>query len=153
MPNRKSLPFVASLGLVWLCCGWLGCSSGAYVSDADSRAAQGVLRVLGTEYAEFVTSHGGRPPKDQQELESFVAAHKSRITGLQEVGELFRSPRDKQPLVIYYGDSLPPTDESGFAPIARETVGVDGKMLVANTRGGVQEVSSDQLPPHLDNLN
>jgi hypothetical protein len=149
----KYLILLVALPIVGLGCSLVGCSSGGTGSNSESRAAQGVLRVLGTEYADFVLRHGGRPPKAKEELTAFISAHKSRITGLEDVEQLFQSPRDKQPLVIFYGESMPPTDESGFASIACEMSGVGGKVFVANTRGGVQELSSDQLPHHLDNLN
>jgi hypothetical protein len=104
---------------------------------------------VGIEYGRFVTEHDGRPPKDKKELAAFLDSRKGQIVGLKEVEQLFTSPRDSEPLVVFYGKSIPPADESGFPAVAREAVGDSGNLLVANTRGGVQEVALDQLPPHL----
>jgi hypothetical protein len=126
-----------------------GCGSSSNESSGDVRAAGGVLKVLGVEYSRYVAEHDGRPPADKEALVAFLAARKDRIAGLNDVQQLFVSPRDNEPLVIFYGKALPPADESGFPAVAREATGAAGKCLVANTRGGVEEVAFDQLPPHL----
>lgn len=108
-----------------------------------------MLKVLGIEYSRFADEHGGRPPADQEELTTFLNGRKGHIPGLKDVGQLFVSPRDGQPLVIFYGKALPPADDSGYPAVACEKTGVGGSRLVANTRGGVQEIAVDQVPSHL----
>lgn len=126
-----------------------GCGSSTPVPTGSVREARGVLRVLGIEYANFAAQHNDRPPADKAELVAFLESRRDHIAGLQAVEQLFVSPRDNQPLLIYYGKSMPPPDESGFPAVARELTGADGKCLVANTRGGVMEIASDQVPAHL----
>lgn len=126
-----------------------GCGTASSTSPGDARAARGVLKVLGVEYARFAAEHNGRPPADKEELTAFLQTRKDHIPGLNDVEQLFVSPRDNQPLVVFYGNAMPPADDSGIPLIARETTGADGNCLVANTRGGVEEMAIDQLPPHL----
>ena len=126
-----------------------GCGTGSGAASVDARATKGVLRVLGTEYAEFVLLNGGRPPKEREEFASYLESRKESIRGLESVEQLFNSPRDSQPLVIFYGDSYPKAVSTGFPSIARESTGVNGKVLVVDTRGGVREMALDQVPVHL----
>lgn len=127
----------------------VSCSSSPSEPAGNARAARGVLKVLGIEYARFVAQNDGRPPADKGELAAFLETRKDRISGLKEIEQLFISPRDSEPLLIFYGESMPPVDESGFPLVAREASGVAGQCLAVNTRGGVQEIAVDRVPPHL----
>jgi hypothetical protein len=112
-----------------------------------------VLKVLGIEYARFVMEHNGRPPSDKEQLADFLIQRKHLIPGLNDVAQLFVSPRDNAPLLVYYGKSMPPADDSGFPVIAREALGADGVCFVTNTRGAVREIAIDELPVHLAGSN
>jgi hypothetical protein len=147
--GRRCSISMAALLVTCLISELTGCGSSLSTSSGDSREARGVLKVLGIEYARFVDEHGGRPPADKQELSVFFKTRQDRIPGLQDVGQLFVSPRDSEPLVIFYGKTMPPADESGFPTIAREATGAGGICLVVNARGGVQEMAVDQVPSHL----
>lgn len=133
--------------------GLAGCGTGSGTSTGEARAAQGVLRVLGTEYAEFVLLNGGRPPKEKGEFASYLESRKNSIRGLESVEQLFQSPRDNQPLVIFYGDSFPAGVSRGFPSVARESSGVNGQVFVVDTRGGVKELAIEQVPVHLASSN
>jgi hypothetical protein len=148
MSHKCSIPVVVLL-VACLMGSVTSCGSSSTAPTGDARAAQGVLKVLGIEYARFMAEHDGRPPKDRQEFAAFLEPRKDQIVGLKEVEQLFVSPRDNEPLMIYYGKSPPLADDSGYPAVAREATGAAGKCLVANTRGGVKEMAFDQLPPHL----
>jgi hypothetical protein len=143
--------FISVLALLPLCLIGIGagCSDTSNASPADAQQATRVLKVLGIEYARFMAQNGDRPPANQEQLAAFLESRKDAIPGLTDVAQLLVSPRDSQPLVIFYGKVAPPPDDSGFPVIAREASGASGSCLVANTRGGVHEISADQLPSHL----
>jgi hypothetical protein len=147
--NPRCSISVAALLVACLIGNVTGCGTASNAPSGDARAARGVLKVLGVEYGRFMAQHDGRSPVDKEQLVAFLETRKDRITGLKDIEQLFVSPRDNEPLVIYYGKSTPPADDSGFPAVAREATGAAGKCLVANTRGGVQEVPTDQIPPHL----
>jgi hypothetical protein len=127
----------------------VGCGASSNASSGTAEEATRVLKVLGVEYARFMAQNGDRPPANKEQLTAYLESRKSSIPGLSDVAQLFVSPRDNEPLVIFYGKTAPPADESGFPVVAREASGASGSCLVANTRGGVHEVSLDQLPSHL----
>lgn len=148
MSHERALSLVALL-VACLIGSVAGCTSSTTQPTGNNREARGVLKVLGIEYSRFVTENNGKPPADKDELLAFVETRKDRIPGLKEAQQLFVSPRDYEPLIIFYGESMPPEDDSGYPLVAREKNGEAGKILVANTRGGVEEMTVDQIPPHL----
>lgn len=104
--------------------------------------------MMGVEYGNFAAEHGDKPPSNKEELVDFLETRKDRIRGLNSVDQLFTSPRDNQPLVIFYGSEMPPADESGYPVVAHEAVGESGRLLATNTRGGVTEISQGEIPSY-----
>jgi len=136
----------ALLGLFLTGC-FIGCS-GTSASLGNEKVARGAIKVLGVEYANYVTSHAGKPPANREELIAFLESRKARIRGLEDVEQLLRSPRDSEPLTIFYGEKLPPAGDSGYAIIAHEKTKWSGKCLVVDVRGGVKEVLAEEIPAY-----
>lgn len=105
------------------------------------------LRLLGRLYGEFIAQHNGKPPANESQLIDHLAksADMLKSQGIADVEQLLVSPRDGQPLVVLYGESIIQDENSGFPWIAHETLGIGGKKLVIGARGNVEEMTQEQI--------
>lgn len=108
-----------------------GCNGDDASSDAHSH-----IRVL-TRFYTRVSMDLGRPPKDEAEFKEKIKAINADLNavGVSSVDELFVSERDGQPLVVDYGDF-----PKGSSVVIYEQTGVDGKRMVGQRIGSVEEV-------------
>jgi hypothetical protein len=109
-----------------------GCNGGG---DASSDAHSNI-RVL-TRFYTRVSQELGRPPKDEAEFKERIKAINADLSafGVSSVDELFVSERDGQPLVVDYGDF-----PKGSSVVIYEQTGVNGKRMVGQRIGSVEEV-------------
>jgi hypothetical protein len=130
-----------------------GCGGGDAQPAASSEEGQirAALRLLGMEYGAYMGTHNGAPPKDEAEMRKHL---ESRLTELSDynvksVGTLLRNGRDGQPLAIVVGRKVEAPETSSYPWAAYEKVGVDGKRLVSDTRGGVYEIEEQEFRQHI----
>jgi hypothetical protein len=140
---RRERHFAAALGA----CACLivgGCSQAA---RPDNQEAKGIMTVLGLEYGDYLASHNNVPPKDVAAFRAFLESRPEKMTEyrVDAIDKLFTSPRDGQPITVVSGVAQPVLDSGGYALAAYETVGVDGKRLVSNVRGGVGEMTAEEF--------
>jgi hypothetical protein len=97
-------------------------------------------------YVDHMNLKGGNPPASQQAFEAFILEHgANRLKDVEptDVGELFLSTRDHQPLVIFYGKASDPRLQGTV--IAHEQMGVEGKRCIGMRYGTVQLVDQEQF--------
>ncbi len=113
-----------------------GCGDGA--SSQGEATDDSHLKFVADSYALFLKEHR-RLPNDDAEFREFAtkrAADDPKAKG-QTVDQLLTSERDGKPFGLFtLEDSLP----DGFFQAAYEQVGVDGRRLVADSAGNIQEV-------------
>jgi hypothetical protein len=135
---RKALSRVQAAGWV---CGMLtcvliaGCDNGASSRDATDDSH---LKIIADSYSLFLKNNR-RLPKDDTEFREFVtqrAAEDPRAEG-QTIDQLLTSPRDRQPYVLLTEQNAP---SGGSIQAAYEQEGVNGRRLIADTAGNIQEV-------------
>ncbi len=117
----------------------LGCSGrGDNIERENS-----TLKPLVIAYGQYIASHRGTPPANEEEFRAHLNASWDQIKEFQQVksvDELFISNRDKQPYVVLYGVVTGPPGPGGQPVIAYEKVGVGGKRFIASSLGAVDEV-------------
>ena len=86
----------------------------------------------------FSCARLGNGPADEKELKEFIG----KIDGKVNVDELFISPRDKQPYVVFYQIAAAP---GAVSVTAHEKVGVSGKKMVGLATGEVRSVDDAEL--------
>jgi hypothetical protein len=122
-----------------------GCGSptASQISDAENSHIRWLLKVRTHALSQ------GKAPKNQDDykrhIESLDPAMRDRVmkgAKISSVDELFKSERDGQPYVIFYG--RPP---AGANPdvVGYEQTGVDGKRYVAFGLGVVEEVDEQRF--------
>jgi len=129
-----------------LFCLLCGCSGASREASRAQEASS--LKPIAIYYGSFVGRHRGQAPKNEDEFKAYLR-EKENAESLQaafhvtDIDNLFVSPRDKKPYVIYYGE-IPTSSGPGGAPvIAYEKEGVEGKRFVASAVGAVQEVTEE----------
>jgi hypothetical protein len=116
--------------------------------EGQIRAA---MKVLGMEYGSYMASHNGAPPKDEAAMRSYLESRLSTLSdyGVKSADSLLRAGRDGQPLAIVVGTKIEATERSPYPWAAYEKVGVDGKRLVSDTRGGVYEIEEQEFKQYV----
>lgn len=103
------------------------------------------MKPLGVLYGKFLARSGGHPPKSEEQFRQFLATYGEKrlaALGVTDVDPLFLSPRDGQPLVVFYG-KLGPPGPAGQPYVAYEQSAIDGQRYVASAVGSVA-VMDDQ---------
>jgi hypothetical protein len=111
-----------------------GCGNGGSSAATDSSN----LQFVADSYGLFLKNNR-RLPNDDAEFREFVtqrAAEDPRAKG-QTVDQLLTSERDGKPFDLLTLEDAPP---AGSPYAAYEQVGVDGRRLIADTAGNIQEV-------------
>ena len=109
------------------------------------------LSWLGSMYAMYIGAHQGQPPQTIDELRKFVsertsAAELSRLK-VNDVNQLFLSPRDGKPFAMVNYKKLPPREGGEPSPVVLyEAFGQGGQRAVAFLGGGTQVVNEGELP-------
>jgi hypothetical protein len=137
---------VLSATCVFPICGCGGKDASAR-DDAQLRAA---MTLLGQQYGSYL-SEKGAPPTDEAALRSYL---QSRLTimsdfGVKSVDDLLRIGRDGQPIQLIYGTKVPLPERPEYVWVAHEQVGVAGKRLACDSRGGVYEISDVEYSQQL----
>lgn len=138
---RSLLTMKWRLGVLFSCC-----IIAAGCQDKTGRELEPVetnVKNLAIFYGRYVSQNRGQTPANEEELKKFIAGHPASELAafkITDVGQLFVSPRDKQPYVIRYGFALPPPGPSGSPVIAYEKAGVGGRRFVAFANAGVEEL-------------
>lgn len=113
-----------------------GCGSG--VSSPGAAGDDTHLEFVADSYGLFLKNNR-RLPNDDAEFREFItklAAEDPRAQG-ETVDELLTSQRDGKPYGLITLEDAPP---AGCVQAAYEQVGVDGRRLIADTAGNIQEV-------------
>ena len=152
MLNKKSGIARSLFALLVLCAVCVipygGCGGNASTaSDAQLRAA---MKLLGLQYGSYLLEKGA-PPPDEPALRSYL---KSRLTvlsdfGVKSVDDLLRPGRDGQPLKVIYGSKMPLREHPEYVWAAHEQVGVAGKRLACDSRGGIYEITDTEYSEQL----
>jgi len=108
------------------------------------------MKLLGMQYGGYL-SEKGAPPPDEPALRSYL---KSRLTvlndyGVKSVDDLLRPGRDGQPLKLIYGSKAPLREHPEYVWVAHEQVGVAGKRLACDSRGGIYEITDTEYSEQL----
>jgi hypothetical protein len=101
------------------------------------------LRQLAVQYGKYVSQNEGMGPPGPKEFKDFIK--QNATVPVEDVENLFISPRDKQPYVVYYNLQLSVPNSKGGPAIAHEQVGVNGKRLVALMTTRVEEADEDRF--------
>jgi len=115
-----------------------GCgSSGPSQETLDERQ----LRPLVILFGQYIGTHNGRCPANEQDFRSFAESRKDILTRFNtDLEGVFKSKRDQQPYKVYYGL---PAGYDGL--IAHEQQGANGKRLVGYSIGQVNVVSDEEF--------
>ena len=122
-----------------------GCQSKA---PGELEPVEANVKNIAIFYGRFVSQNRGRTPPNEESLKKFIASHPAtELAALKitDVGQLFVSPRDKQPYVVRYGAVLPPPSPTGSPVVAYEKEGVGGRRFVAFANAGVEELDADRF--------
>ena len=105
------------------------------------------MRILGAQYGQYMVSHGQAAPKDEAAMREYVQSRMSELSanGVKSLDDLFRAGRDGQPLKLVVGARIVAPELRGGSWAVYEQTGVDGKRLVADSNGGVQELSGEDF--------
>lgn len=124
------------LFLAWVAVVLTGCPA---EQPVVSESQDGSMRALAMGYGQFVAQNRGRPPKNEAQFRKFFEANPLFLDGfgVESIDDVFVSPRDNEPYEIVYGKRA--------KIVAYEKVGVDGKRIVADDLGIVQEVDEAQF--------
>lgn len=110
-----------------------GCGPATIRSETPMEPVAARLLALGQAYSQF-TFERGQPPRGPADL-------RGRVEG----DDAFVSPRDGEPLVIFWGVDLrsPPTWATGRPVLAHEKTGVEGRRHVLTTMRNVELLDDD----------
>jgi hypothetical protein len=126
-----------------------GCGGGGAspANDAQLRAA---MKLLGLQYGSYLSERGA-PPSDEPALRSYL---QSRLTvlsdyGVKSVDDLLCRGRDGQPLKLIYGNKAHLQEHPQYVWVAHEQVGLAGKRLACDSRGGIYEITDTEYSQQL----
>lgn len=125
-----------------LTCAMLNCllvaGCGNLASNQSAATDDSHLKFVADSYGLFLKEHR-RLPSDDAEFREFVTklASDNPVTTGKSVDQLLTSTRDGKPFGLFTSASPPP---AGSPWAAYEQVGVDGRRLIADTAGKIQEV-------------
>ena len=152
MLNQKSGIARSLFALLLLCAVCVipsgGCRGNASpAGDAQLRAA---MKLLGLRYGSYL-SEKGVPPSDEPALRSYLKSRLNVLSdyGVKSVDDLLRPGRDGQPLKLIYGNKAPLREHPEYVWVAHEQVGVAGKRLACDSRGGIYEITDTEYSEQL----
>lgn len=124
-----------------------GCSSAKPEPNDSDRMTRAVLGIVAEFYADFLQSHHGKPPQDNADFHKYLAsrAEDLKLYNVESPDQLHSSHRDERPLVIISGRIVAPPDSPDSPWAAHEQKGIDGKRLAVRVRGGIHELSEDEI--------
>jgi hypothetical protein len=116
-----------------------GCGDSAALKEAREKDN---IRTLARMYGQFMSSHRGNGPKNEQEFKQYLQGRREELAReeITDVDALLVSNRDGEPYVVVYG--LVPTRSmtpSGRV-VAYEKSGIDGKRMVAYETMAAEEL-------------
>ncbi len=122
----------------------LGCS-GSPGPDPTVESSRGRVETLLGHYLQYSASHKQTAPPNEPAFRAFLVGK-----GVADVDTLLTSPRDGQPFVITFNQSLAPDPSKGNLPpelrekvaVIREATGANGKRMVGYSSGLVEEVAA-----------
>lgn len=131
----------------------VGCSSTKTIPDDGDRTTRAVLGVLSDFYADYLQSHNGKAPKDNADFHKYLEsrAEDLKLFNVESPDELFTSRRDGRPLVIVSGQVVAPPDSPRSPWAAYEQKGIDGKRYAVRVRGGIHEMTDDEITQTFSN--
>jgi hypothetical protein len=144
--SRRSSPCRGQL--LAMC--FAGAIAGCGGQTGEVSPVQANLSWLGNKYGMFVSSHGGRTPKNVDEFRKYIekkttAAELERLKA-KNVGELFVSPRDGKPLRMITYSKLPALAGGQPPPVVfHEEVGQQGNRAIVYLGGSTQTVDEATL--------
>ena len=111
-----------------------GCSGGDQSTKLLQKVNDSNIKRVSMLYTVFQGQHGMKGPEDESELKGFISSQGTKALARigvspENVDELFVSERDAAPFKIRYG--LKSSARQAPVPIVFESVGVDGKYLIA----------------------
>ena len=117
----------------------LGCSGPAPTGTTDPPALLRLQRIY--EFYQAYTTDKKKPPADEKALKDYIrelpADRKTGFGMIDDIDELFVSPRDKKPYVVRYKFNIEVGGET--QAVAWEETGAGGSRFVALNVGYVQE--------------
>ena len=122
-----------------------GC--GPKTTKADLDPGEKHILKIASLYSSFRSAHGGRAPKDAQELKAWAKTLKSDALAQRNIDDLettFVSPRDNQPYALVKPEA--PGKRRGGPPAmvwVFEKTGVNGKRMVAGGMGNATEMDEE----------
>lgn len=124
----------------------VGCSSGKPGPEDNDRQTRAILGVISQFYGEYLSSHRGKPPKDNEAFYEYLGTRSDalKLFNVESPDQLYRSHRDGRPLVIVSEKLIAPPDAPESPWAAFEQQGLDGKILAVRVRGGIHELSVDE---------
>ncbi|GIW80126.1 MAG: hypothetical protein KatS3mg105_1933 [Gemmatales bacterium] len=128
---------LGSLGLVSI-----GCKQGGQPLSKEEAHLSQLARL----YGQYLAENQGKPPPDAKTFKAFLTRLKnSGQLQLEDIEEVFVSPRDHLPYVIRYNVSMATADTGDGPVVAYEQNGLEGKHFVAFANTKVVEVSKQEL--------
>jgi len=125
----------------------VGCSASKPDPNDNDRTTRAVLGVVAEYYGDYLNSHRGKPPKDNADFHEYLQsrAESLKLFNVESPDQLFKSARDNRPLVIVSGKVIAPPDAPRSPWAAFEQKGIDGKRLGVRVRGGIHELTTDEI--------
>jgi hypothetical protein len=105
------------------------------------------LAVLGLQYGSYLAEHNGAPPPDEKAMREFLESRLDELSAynVKSADDLLGAGRDGQPVKIVVGAKVASPDQPQYPWAAYEQVGIDGKRLASNARGGVYELTAEEF--------
>lgn len=124
-----------------------GCSAGdPLASGSTDRQTRVIMNLLSVYYGDYLQAQSA-PPKDAATFRAYIESRSSDLQryNLQGPDQLLTSPRDGQPFVIVTGKRLAPKDSPGTPWAAYEQTGALGTQMAVQVRGGVHDLSPEEI--------
>ncbi|QDT73566.1 hypothetical protein [Lacipirellula limnantheis] len=113
---------------------------------ASSDRATDHMKVVGLLYAEYLASHSGAAPANQESLVAFLEREPANWNKLApSAGALLNSPRDGKPLIVVYGKKPAEPADGSLPWVAYESETVDGQRMMVNLRGQVRQIGEQEI--------
>ncbi|HRE99598.1 MAG TPA: hypothetical protein PLI18_03710 [Pirellulaceae bacterium] len=122
-----------------------GCGSDGPPDTVQDSSIAALARL----YGEYASRHSGRGPADEPTFRGFIDSlpeAQRKGMGLDDPAKAFTSPRDGQSLVIVWNVETERLSRSsglsGYPVVVHESVGRDGRRVIANGFGATAEVDA-----------